>query len=222
MMYEAVIFDMDGTLLDTIEDIADSMNAALTCLGFPVHPVDRYRDFVGDGIEVLAIRALPELQRGTENVLKCVEAMREEYSSRWSLNTRPFEGIPELLDGLTGMGVKLSILSNKLDSFTKVMARAYLQKWTFHEVRGLSPDCPRKPDPCGARICAERMGVSTTSCIFLGDSAIDMETATGAGMFPFGALWGYQDSERLLLHGAKVLLDDPRDLLHYVRRNIGC
>jgi len=221
MTYEAVIFDMDGTLLDTIEDIADSMNAALTCLGFPVHPGDRYRDFVGDGIEVLAMRALPESLRSAEIISKCVETMREEYGSRWSIKTRPFPGIPELLDSLTGMEIKLSILSNKLDSFTKAMARTLLRKWSFHEVRGLSPDCPRKPDPCGARICAERMGADPMRCIFLGDSAIDMVTATRAGMTPFGALWGYQDRERLLSHGARVLLDDPRDLLCYVGGDTG-
>jgi phosphoglycolate phosphatase len=215
--YQAVIFDMDGTLLDTIEDIADSMNAALKSLGFPVLPIEQYRDLVGDGIEILAMRALPEEQRTVETIATSVKAMREEYGARWSIKSRPFPGIPELLDGLMEMGIRLSILSNKLDDFTKTMARSLLPKWRFIEVRGLVPSIPRKPDPAGAYLCAERMGVDPMHCIFVGDSAIDMDTANRAGMAPFGALWGYQDRQRLMNHGARVLLDDPRDLLGYLR-----
>jgi phosphoglycolate phosphatase len=215
--YQAVIFDMDGTLLDTIEDIADSMNAALESLGFPVLPIEQYRDLVGDGIEVLAMRALPEEQRTVETIAASVKAMREEYGARWSVKSRPFPGIPELLDGLMEMGIRLSILSNKLDDFTKTMARSLLPNWRFIEVRGLVPSVPRKPDPAGAYLCAERMGVDPIHCIFVGDSAIDMDTAGRAGMAPFGALWGYQDRQRLMNHGARVLLDDPRDLLGYLR-----
>jgi phosphoglycolate phosphatase len=216
MRYQAVIFDMDGTLLDTIEDIADSMNATLARLGFPGHAKGQYLDFIGEGIEVLAVKALPEAARSESTIARCVEVMREEYGGRWSVKTKPFPGIPELLDGLTGKGIKLSILSNKIDSFTKEMTRVLLGKWNFSEVRGLSPDCPRKPDPCGAGICAGRMGVNPVQCIFLGDSWIDMETAVRANMAPFGALWGYQERGLLISYGAKVLLNDPRDMLRYV------
>jgi len=208
---------MDGTLLDTIEDIADSMNAALEGLGFPIHPLEQYRDLVGDGIEVLAMRALPEEYRTEKNTSAAVKAMRDEYSARWSIKTRPFPGIPELLDGLMEMGVRLSILSNKLDDFAKTMARSLLANWRFIEVRGLVAGIPRKPDPAGAYLCAERMGVDPMHCIFVGDSAIDMDTANRSGMAPFGALWGYQDKKRLVDHGARVLLEDPRDLLGYLR-----
>jgi phosphoglycolate phosphatase len=215
--YQAVIFDMDGTLLDTIEDIAESMNAALEGLGFPILPIEQYRDLVGDGIEVLAVRALPEEHRTAANIAAGVKAMREEYGARWSVKSRPFPGIPELLDGLMERGIRLSILSNKLDDFAKTMARSLLPNWRFIEVRGLVPSIPRKPDPAGAYLCAERMGVDPMHCIFVGDSAIDMDTANRAGMVPFGALWGYQDRQRLIDHGARVLLDDPRDLLGHLR-----
>jgi phosphoglycolate phosphatase len=216
--YKAVIFDMDGTLLDTIEDIADSMNAVLINLGFPPHSLDSYRDFVGDGIEALVMRSLPEVHRKAQTIELSVEAMKKEYSLRWSVKSRPFKGISELLDGLTEMGMGLSILSNKLDSFTKAMAASLLPSWKFAEVRGLCPDVPRKPDPTGARICADRMGVTPQNCIFVGDSAIDMETANRAGMAGFGALWGYQNMQRLIDHGAKVLLEQPKDLLRYIRK----
>ncbi len=214
----AVIFDMDGTLLDTIEDIADSMNAALQGLGFPAHPVERYLEFVGEGIEVLAMRSLPEESRTVDAVAASVQAMREEYKSRWHAKTRPYPGVPELLDGLVGLGIKISIFSNKLDAFTKLMANSLLSRWEFDEVRGLTWDIPRKPDPTGARICAERMGVAAEHCIFVGDSGIDMQTANRAGMAAFGVLWGYQDSGALLANGAQVLLESPQVLIDYLVR----
>lgn len=216
--FKAVIFDMDGTVLDTIEDIADSMNATLQGLGFPVHPVKRYLDFVGDGIEVLAMKSLPEGRRTDGDVAAGIKAMREEYQSRWSAKTCPYPGIGELLDGLVRLDMKLSILSNKMDSFTKLMAATLLPHWTFIEVRGLTPEVPRKPDPAGALICADRMAVEPSDCIFVGDSCIDMQTAKRAGMAAFGALWGYQDRERLLAGGADVLLNEPGELLGYILR----
>jgi phosphoglycolate phosphatase len=219
MKYEAVIFDMDGTLLDTIEDIADSMNTALSCLGFATHPREKYLEFIGEGIEILAMKALPEDKRSEESISRAVDSMREVYRSGWSVKTQPYPGIPELLDALAGRGIKFSILSNKMDSFTKEMAKILLGSWIFQEVRGLIPGCPRKPDPYGARMCAERMGVDPKQCIFLGDSGIDMETATRAGMAPFGALWGYQDREILLSKGAIVLLEDPGNLIDYIDKD---
>jgi phosphoglycolate phosphatase len=213
--YRAVIFDMDGTLLDTIDDIAESMNGALRRMGYPSHPVRSYLNFVGEGIEVLAMRSLPEKDRTIEIISRAVTYMREEYSTRWGDKSRPFEGIPEALDGLAGRGVSMSILSNKLDSFTKAMAAALLPDWRFDEVRGLTHDCPRKPDPAGAWLCAERMGVVPGHCVFVGDSGIDMETAVRAGMAPVGVLWGYQDSDRLLAGGARVLMHEPGELLGF-------
>jgi len=213
--YQAVIFDMDGTMLDTLDDIADSMNRALAGLGFPLHRVEHYRNLVGDGIEVLAMRALPEDHRSARDIEAGVQAMRKEYSTHWAEKSRPFPGITDMLDGLAGRGIKLSILSNKIDAFAKAMADALLPNWRFIEVRGLLPDIPRKPDPTGALICADRMGVEPERCVLVGDSDIDMETARRAGMDGFGALWGYQDRERLLACGAKVLLGHPTDLLRY-------
>jgi phosphoglycolate phosphatase len=218
MKFEAVIFDLDGTLLDTIEDIADSMNATLSRFGFPVHPKNKYLEFVGEGLDALVQKALPEEGRSSGVLARCIEDMRAEYAGRWSHTSRPYPGIPELLDALTGRGIKLSVLSNKADVFTKQMVEKLLNKWRFAEVRGLSVDCPRKPDPCGALLCAERMQVDPGSCIFLGDSGIDMETGTRAGMFPVGALWGYQNRSALQSHGAKVILEDPRDLMSCMER----
>jgi len=216
--FDAVIFDLDGTLLDTIEDIADSMNITLSRFGFPVHEKKKYLEFVGEGLEALAQKALPADARNGETLARCVEAMKKEYAGRWSNTSRPYPGVPELLDSLSCRRVKLSVLSNKADVFTKQMVETLLDKWRFVEVRGLSDDCPRKPDPCGALLCAERMQVDPESCIFLGDSGIDMETGIRAGMFPVGALWGYQNRSILHSKGAKVVLEDPRELIPCMER----
>lgn len=221
MRFEAVIFDLDGTLLDTIEDIADSMNITLSVFGFPVHEKRKYLEFVGEGLEELARKALPEEARNGGILARCVEHMKKEYAGRWSHTSRPYPGVPELLDSLTGRGIKLSVLSNKADVFTKQMVAELLDKWRFVEVRGLSADCPRKPDPCGALLCAERMRVDPRSCIFLGDSGIDMETGTRAGMYPVGALWGYQNQTVLRSGGARVVIEDPRELLACMEQGWG-
>lgn len=213
MHFKAVIFDLDGTLLDTIGDIVDSMNAVLTDRGCPVHSVDAYKRFIGDGLDVMVRRSLPETMRDEGTVRTCVEAMRKEYGQRWSYTSRPFKDIPELLDGLMAMDIKISVFSNKLDVFTKEMVSVLLGAWQFHTVLGLNDDIPRKPDPSGALAIARAMHVEPGECIFVGDSNIDMETALRAGMRPVGVLWGYQDRDRLISGGAKDLLSDPLDLL---------
>ncbi len=213
--YGAVVFDMDGTLLDTIDDIADSMNEALSRMGFAGHPVNAYLAFVGDGIEALAERSLPGSHRSAATVAEAVRIMREIYAGRWSVKSRPYAGISDMLDGLSSRNIPMSILSNKLDGFTKAMAASLLARWKFVEVRGLLPGGPRKPDPAGAMACARLMGVDPGACILVGDSGIDMETAVRSGMAGFGALWGYQDREHLTAGGAQVLMEDPRELLGY-------
>lgn len=212
MHYRAVIFDLDGTLLDTINDIADSMNAALERFGFPGHCVDEYKTFIGDGIEVLARRSLPADVHAEETVRSCVDAMRDEYAQRWHLTSRPFAHIPQLLDRLSSMGVGMSVFSNKLDTFTKDMVCALLGSWRFHTVKGLTSDTPRKPDPAGALEISRIMRIEPYRCIFVGDSGIDMLTGLRSGMLPVGVLWGYQDRESLISNGADTLVSDPLEI----------
>lgn len=204
---------MDGTLLDTLNDIADSMNAVLRLSGFPTHSLEEYRGLVGDGIEVLVERSLPEEWRTRQHIEQCVNAMRNEYAQRWSATTHPFEGIPALLNELSKRDVQMAILSNKLESFTQIMASTMLGSWTFREVVGLRSDVPRKPDPAGALGIARSLNVSPKRCIFLGDSGVDMLTGVRAGMHPVGVLWGYQEREALIRAGAQALVDHPEDLI---------
>jgi len=159
--YRAVIFDLDGTLLDSIGDIADSINAALVYHGYPVHDQEQVKTFIGDGIEELVKRALPRGTSDPDAVRSCLETMRTEYANRWNARTLPFDGIPELLNTLTRNGMKMSVLSNKPDDFTKIMIKTLLPEWIFAQVRGARPDFPQKPDPASACLMAEGTGNST-------------------------------------------------------------
>ena len=217
MKYKAVLFDVDGTLLDSIEDLTHSMNTVLDRFGFPLHSVESYKYFVGEGIETLVYRALPENRRDEEIHRKCVVAMREEYGKRWAEKTRPYEGVPELLDALTRQGVKMTILSNKPDDFTKLIVRRLLPHWRFDPVLGARPSVPKKPDPTGALEIARHVGMSPDQFLYLGDSKTDIQTARAAGMYPVGALWGFRTREELIENGAVVVICKPTDLLELLK-----
>ncbi len=211
--FRAVIFDMDGTLLDTLEDIADSMNAVLKEMGFPVHNIEAYKAFTGDGIVPLVERAfLPEF-RDKETVQAGVEKMQKEYALHWSNKTRPYDGIPELLDELVQRKIQMTILSNKLDRFTKLAARKFLPAWSFVQIKGITPSIPKKPAPDGALLIARALGSSPEEFVYIGDTDVDMKTANAAGMFPVGALWGFRGREELIENGAKVVIETPLEVL---------
>ncbi len=213
MKYVAVVFDLDGTLLDTIEDLANSMNSVLSRFGFPGHDAEVYKYFVGDGVEKLVIRALPEDSRDETTVARCVSAMREEYGKRWAEKTRPYEGVPELLDSLTDRGIKMIVLSNKPDDFTKLVVANLLPSWRFELVVGARPSVPKKPDPAAALEIAERLEIPPQEFLYLGDTNTDMKTASAAGMYPVGALWGFRTADELIANGAEVVIEKPIDLL---------
>ena len=214
MTYNAVLFDLDGTLLDTLDDLADSVNRVLIAQGFPAHPVDEYRYFVGEGARLLVTRALPEAQRDEATIQKSLALFHEDYGQHWKDKTRPYAGIPNMLDALSERGLKLTILSNKPDMFTKQCVAALLPNWTFDIIFGQREGTPRKPNPAGAIEIARLLNLPPSEVLYLGDTAIDMKTAGGAGMFPVGALWGFRTREELLENGAKVLLKQPVDILN--------
>jgi phosphoglycolate phosphatase len=213
MTCRAVLFDLDGTLLDTIRDLADAANAALGQLGFAGHPVEAYKRLVGDGVEMLVRRALPPDRVDAAAVARCTALMKQEYSDRWARTTRPFDGIPEMLDALTARGIPLAVLSNKPDEFTQLCVARLLPRWRFAAVVGQSPRRPIKPDPAGALEIAARLGRPPAEVLYLGDTDTDMQTAAAAGMFPAGVLWGFRTREELLANGAKALLERPLELL---------
>lgn len=212
MNCKAVIFDLDGTLLDTLTDIADAANQALTQEGFPVHPQEAYKTFVGDGSRILMTRALPEDQRTPETIETCLQRFIEIYNRNWDRATVPYDGILDLVAVLQNKGYKLSVVTNKPHRFTGVMMDHYFMHIPFDPILGQRDDVPKKPHPQQALTAAQQMGVSPKKCIFLGDSAVDMETARRAGMQPVGAGWGFRSAKELTDAGALVVLDHPKRL----------
>jgi phosphoglycolate phosphatase len=211
----AVLFDLDGTLLDSLQDLATSMNLTLSTHGFPAHPVAAYRYFVGEGVDELARHAAPA---GTDPATRkaLVVEMRAHYQQTWARCTRPYAGIPELLDELTSRGLVLAVLSNKPEDLARLMVSQLLPRWRFAAVVGASPRFPRKPDPSSAKAIAAELELAAGDFFYLGDSAVDMRTAVGAGMRPAGALWGFRDADELRAGGARWLLDAPLELISLV------
>jgi phosphoglycolate phosphatase len=214
MRFQAVLFDLDGTLLDSLEDLGSSMNAVLVSRGFPPHAIDSYRLFVGDGVETLVVRSLPESNRGdSELVRHCADEMRMEYGKRWNDKTRPYPGIPELLDHLSKAGIKKAVLSNKPHEFLEVMLKHFFPGIGFSAILGRRPEFPKKPDPAQALQICWITGISPNGFLFLGDTNTDMLTARAAGMFPVGALWGFRTGEELLEAGAERIIRQPKEII---------
>jgi len=214
MTPRAVLFDLDGTLLDTLEDIGRSANAALQEAGFPTHPIEAYRRFIGDGVAVLFQRALPPgSAEDREAVARGVEAFGRFYGEGWDATTQPYPGVLELLDALSARSLPLGVLSNKPDVFTRKCVERFFPSQPFTVVFGQREGVPRKPDPAGAVEAAERMGLAPSQVLYLGDSSVDMTTATRAGMFAVGASWGFRSVEELKAHGAVAVVDHPLDVL---------
>ncbi|MEI6236189.1 MAG: HAD family hydrolase [Planctomycetota bacterium] len=213
MPFKAAVFDLDGTLLDSLHDIANSMNAALRRKGFPEHPVVDYNYHVGDGMAILAKRVLPTDQINDAAIAELVGLMREEYGARWADTTRPYAGIPELLDELTRRRIRLAIVSNKPHDFSQQITARLLPQWRFDPVIGSRHGVPNKPDPAGALEAAAALKLAPSECVFIGDTYADMRTAASAGMYPAGVLWGFRGAQELLDNGAKMLAKHPLELL---------
>jgi len=212
--FEAILFDVDGTLLDSLQDLADSMNSTLNHFGFPAHGLEMYKYFVGDGMENLVKRSLPDSARTDPAIVsESLQVMRQTYDHNWKMSTRPYPGIPQLLDSLTDRKVKMAILSNKPDDFTRKIVRELLASWRFEIVMGERASVPRKPDPASAIEIAKRLGIRPENFLYLGDTATDMRTANAAGMFAVGALWGFRDAVELESSGAKELISTPVEIL---------
>ena len=209
----AVIFDLDGTLLDTIDDLADSMNHVLEENGLSAHPVEAYFQFIGNGMAKLVERALPDdLQRDAAQIEAFTEAFRIAYDARWNCKSKPYPGIPELLDALVAENVPLGVCSNKPEPFTQKCVAQLLPSWGFTCVLGHSDAFPRKPDPSSTVHIASQLGFTPADTWFIGDSGVDMQTASAAGARAVGVLWGFRSETELRDHGAMHVIETPDEL----------
>ena len=209
--FAAVLFDLDGTLADTLADLANATNWALAKLDCPTHPIEAYRYKVGDGARQLCARALPADKQ--QLVDDTVRLMRERYDKHCFELTQLYPSIPELVAELAKRGYKLAVLSNKPDDFTKRMVAHYFKPSPFDAVRGQLPNLPLKPDPTVALQIAAELEVPPREWLYLGDTNTDMRTAHAAGMFPVGVLWGFRDREELVESGAQHLVAKPGEVL---------
>jgi phosphoglycolate phosphatase len=211
MRFDAVIFDLDGTLADTLEDIADAVNHALALHGAPTHSRETYRHLVGEGVERLVERALPPERQDLKDAVYA--AVRDHYIAHMLDKTVPYEGVPEMLETLAERGMPMAVLSNKPSPATEQIVEHLFPSTQFAAVVGHTPELAHKPDPASALEIARRLGAEPARCLYLGDTSTDMETAVAAGMVPVGALWGFRDREELETHGARVLIEQPLDLI---------
>lgn len=212
-MLKALLFDLDGTLLDSLTDIASAMNRMLAERGLPPCATDDIRRMVGDGMRQLVVRALPADQQDDATVDACLTAYRGHYERLWQTATRPYQGIPELLAELRRRNFRLGVISNKAHRFTVPMTEHFFGAGGFDLVLGQRDDVPRKPDPAAALEAAKRLGVSTDECAYVGDSGIDMQFAANSGMTGIGVTWGLRDADELLAAGANHLVHAPVEVL---------
>lgn len=215
--YEAILFDLDGTLLNTLEDLADSVNAALTALGFPCHSLAHFNRAVGDGAELMVERSLPPDTRDPDTLQKALEITVDEYGRRWNNKTRPYKGVSDLLGGLESAGVAKCILSNKPHEATERVVAEFLSDWTFDVVRGARDDVPIKPDPQAALEIVNSLDIPVEKWLYVGDTDTDMQTARSAGIYALGVLWGFRSKEELLENGADAIVDDPVRILELLK-----
>jgi phosphoglycolate phosphatase len=211
----SVIFDLDGTLLDTLADLAETCNEVLVSHHFPTHSAVKYKKFVGDGLQMLMKRITPI---GTEDsiIQQCCISFTRRYSRTWKRNSCPYEGINDMLSALKRQGVMLAVLSNKPHEFTKLFVDEFFPHEQFSIVYGQRDGFPKKPDPTVALEIASRFGVRPQDTIFVGDSGVDIQTGKAAGMLTAGVSWGFRSLRELTENNADILVHNPLELQQYV------
>jgi phosphoglycolate phosphatase len=217
MKYHCVLFDLDGTLVDTIADIARSMNRALEQSGFPPRKTGEFTPMVGRGIRNLARDCLPPEARDDATVDRVAEAAAGFYQEEPVVDSLPYPGIRELLAELSRRKIHTAVLSNKPDPIARLVITRLFPGGSFEEVQGESPGVPRKPDPSAAWDILVRMGVTPRETILMGDSEVDMETARNIGCFPLGVSWGFRSVAVLEKAGAARIIQRPEEVLDLIR-----
>ena len=214
MKYKAVIFDLDGTLLNTLSDLADSANHVLSELSLPIHDYESYKYFVGNGIPKLIERCLPADRQELHS--KALSMFSEYYALHSKDKTAPYDDIKELLGTLSEKGLKLGVITNKAHDIAVKVVEEYFGRDIFGRIRGLDDNIKARPDPSGALSVMQSLGVTPSEVLYIGDSGVDMQTAKNAGFTPLGVLWGFRKKDELIENGAKYIAQKPLDILNYI------
>lgn len=213
-MIKAVIFDLDGTLLDTIEDLRESTNYALAKCGYPIRSIEDIRNFVGNGVEKLIERAIPN-GKNNNDFEDCLSLMKKYYSINNTKYTSPYEGVISLLQELKSKGIKVAIVSNKFDSAVKVLCNKYFEG-LFDIAFGENESCRKKPYSDMIIKVLTQFKIAKNEAILVGDSEVDIQTAKNSGLECISVLWGYKNKQFLLENGAKNLISTPIELLKFI------
>ena len=214
-MKKTVIFDLDGTLLDSIEDIASSMNKVLESLQLPTHKIEDYKHFVGGGVDILVENALNNQSKEIKD--EVIKRFKIEYDGKLHSKTLPYDGIYELLDELKKLDINLAVLSNKPHEFTVSYVNHFFKNYNFKEIHGQKKDVPKKPDPKAALNIVKCLDSSCENTYFIGDTKIDMQTAKSANMTAIGVLWGFRDEKELRDFGADLIVSNPLEILKIIK-----
>lgn len=214
-MIKAVLFDLDGTLANSIDDLADSVNFLLAANGYPTHPTEAFRYFVGDGILKMLERALPEQSRDPDTIRNIRAAFKNRYEEHYCDKTACYDGVQELILELKTRGIKIAVVTNKAQEMAQLVVEK-LYGDAFDVICGQQNGVPNKPDPALAFIAMDKLSVKPQECIFMGDSGMDVACAVNSGAYPVGVIWGYRDADELLSAGAAVLIHKPSELLKLI------
>ncbi len=215
-MIKAVLFDLDGTIANSLKDLANAVNFALSHENFPLHEVEEFKMFVGDGMPKMIERALPEEHRDAETVERMLNYCLEHYSVHYADYTSSYEGVPELISELKKMGLIIAVVTNKMQEMADIVV-SKLYGDTFEKVFGKREGVPAKPDPTMALLAMEELGVKPCECVFIGDSGMDVLTGVRSGALPVGELWGFRGEEELKENGAKYIISKPCELIDIIK-----
>ncbi len=217
-MVKAVIFDLDGTLINSLDDLADSVNHTLESFGYPVHETEKYKYFIGHGMANLIHRALPEDQQDEETHKKVLSAFLKYYKEHSTDKTAPYKDIKELLDIIKNSKIKTAVVTNKVHAEAEKIVKKLLGS-SIDICIGQLPEYPTKPDPSLTLMALEKLSVAPDECLFVGDSGSDMQTAVNSGTIPVGVLWGFRQKEELISNGAEYLISEPMELVDLLKNS---
>jgi len=215
-----IIFDLDGTLLDTLQDLGDSCNAILEQYGYPTHPIESFKKFVGNGVRMLIERVLPQDARTDDTIKQLLTAFKKCYEEKTESHTKPYAGIIQLLQDLQSSGYLISIASNKYHEAVLPLVAQYFPEISFDLILGHRTGHPAKPNPDIVFETLKILNVKTDNCFYVGDSSVDMDTANNAGVQAIGVSWGFREVEELRLHGAVHIIDEPKQLLDILNSSL--